>query len=46
MNEPQIAPIENNEIQSNKLKDAFMESIRNVENEETKLLKLQKQYRR
>ena len=44
MNEPQIAPIENNEIQSNKLKDAFMESIRNVENEETKLLKLQNQF--
>ena len=44
MNEPQIAPIENNEIQSNKRKDAFIESISNVENEETKLLKLQNQF--
>ena len=44
MNESQIAPIENNEIQSNKRKDAFIESISNVENEETKLLKLQNQF--
>lgn len=27
------------------IKNSFMESIRNIENEETKLLKLQKQYR-
>ena len=45
VNEPQITPIDNNNVQSNKRKDAFMESIRNVEDEETKLLKLQKQYR-
>lgn len=43
VNESQIAPINNN-TQSDKRKDAFMESIRNVENEETKLLKLQKQF--
>lgn len=44
VNEPQITPIDNNNVQSNKRKDAFMESIRNVEDEETKLLKLQKQF--
>ena len=44
VNETQITPIDNNNVQSNKRKDAFMESIRNVENEETKLLKLQKQF--
>lgn len=46
MNKPQTVPIENNEIQSNKRKYDFIESIRNVEveNEETKLLKLQQQY--
>lgn len=44
INEPQIEPVENIEVQSDKRKDAFMESIRNVENEETKLLKLQKQF--
>ena len=44
VNEPQITPIDNNNVQSNKRKDAFMESIRNVENEETKLLKLQNQF--
>lgn len=43
-NEPQIANIDNNEIQINTQKNAFMESIRNIENEETKLLKLQKQF--
>lgn len=44
-NKPQIANIENNEIQSNnKQKDTFLESIRNIENEETKLLKLQNQF--
>ncbi len=31
--------------ESENKKSAFMESIRNIENEETKLLKLQKQYR-
>lgn len=44
VNEPQITLIDNNNVQSNKRKDAFMESIRNVEDEETKLLKLQKQF--
>mgnify|MGYP006970853645 FL=1 len=44
VNEPQITPINNNNVQSDKRKDAFMESIRNVEDEETKLLKLQKQF--
>ena len=43
-NEPQVEPVENIEVQSDKRKDAFMESIRNVENEETKLLKLQQQF--
>ena len=43
-NEPQITPINNNNVQSDKRKDAFMESIRNIEDEETKLLKLQKQF--
>ena len=31
--------------EKNEQKNAFMESIRNIEDEETKLLKLQKQYR-
>ena len=31
--------------EKNEQKNAFMESIRNIEKEETKLLKLQKQYR-
>lgn len=44
VNEPQIAPINNNNTQLDKRKDAFIESIRNVEDEETKLLKLQKQF--
>lgn len=44
VNEPQITPINNNNVQSDKRKDVFMESIRNVEDEETKLLKLQKQF--
>ena len=35
----------NSNIESENKKSAFMESIRNIENEETKLLKLQKQYR-
>lgn len=39
-----IIPIEKNEIQSDKRKDDFIESIRNVENEQTKLLKLQEQF--
>lgn len=43
-NEPQIANIDNNEIQINNQRNAFIESIRNIENEETKLLKLQKQF--
>ena len=41
---PQITKKENYKVQSNKQKDSFVESIRNIENEETKLLKLQKQY--
>ena len=32
-------------IEKSEQKNAFMESIKNIENEETKLLKLQKQYR-
>ena len=32
-------------VESEKIKSAFIENIRNIENEETKLLKLQKQYR-
>lgn len=44
-NEPQIDTIDNNEMETSiNQKTAFMESIRNVENEETKLLKLQKQF--
>ncbi len=35
----------NSNIESENKKSAFMESIRNIEDEETKLLKLQKQYR-
>lgn len=34
-----------NNIENETKKSVFMESIRNIENEETKLLKLQKQYR-
>lgn len=41
----QTTNIESNEKQANDIKkDTFMESIRNIENEETKLLKLQKQF--
>lgn len=32
-------------VESEKTKNSFMESIKNIEDEETKLLKLQKQYR-
>lgn len=39
-----IIPVEKNEIQSDKRKDDFIEYIRNVENEQTKLLKLQEQF--
>lgn len=35
----------NNSIDEEKNKNTFMQSIKNVENEDTKLLKLQKQYR-
>lgn len=35
----------NSNVESEDKKSAFMESIRNIENEETRLLKLQKQYR-
>ena len=41
----QITDTENNVIEANnRKKDAFMEYIRNIENEETMLLKLQQQY--
>lgn len=40
----QIAFEEKDNIQSDKKKDTFMENIRKVEDEETKLLKLQQQY--
>ena len=43
-NQTQITNEENYEVQSNKQKDSFVEYIKNIENEETKLLKLQKQY--
>lgn len=42
--EPQIASAENGNIQSDKRKEDFIESVRNIEDEETKLLKLQQQY--
>lgn len=35
----------NNSVESENKKISFMESIRNIEDEETKLLKLQRQYR-
>ena len=35
----------NNKIENEKIKKSFIEELKNVENEETKLLKLQKQYR-
>ena len=35
----------NNSVEIENRKTSFMESIRNIEDEETKLLKLQKQYR-
>lgn len=41
---PQITNIDNNEIKSNNQRNAFMESISNIENEETRLLKLQRQF--
>lgn len=41
----QTTNIESNEKQANDIKkDTFLESIKNIENEETKLLKLQKQF--
>ncbi len=43
-NQTKIANEKNYEVQSNKQKDSFVEYIRNIENEETKLLNLQKQY--
>lgn len=44
-NRPQIHHIEPNKIQNNSnQKESFIESIRNIENDETKLLKLQKQF--
>lgn len=35
----------NSSVKNENIKSSFMESIKNIENEETKLLKLQKQYR-
>lgn len=47
--ERNITPIENQVIATqeiaNKRKESFEQSIKNIENDETKLLKLQKQYR-
>lgn len=40
--QPQVSNINNN-IQDNK-KDSFVEALRNIENDETRLLKLQRQY--
>lgn len=36
----------NNKIENDTQKQNFLETIKNIENEETKLLKLQKQYRK
>lgn len=36
----------NNKIENDTQKQKFLETIKNIENEETKLLKLQKQYRK
>lgn len=36
----------NNKIENDTQKQAFLDNIKNIENEETKLLKLQKQYRK
>lgn len=44
-NESQVETIKDNAIQPNiKQKDDFIETLRNIENDETKLLKLQKQF--
>ena len=44
-NESQVENIKDNAVQSNmKQKDDFIETLRNIENDETKLLKLQKQF--
>ena len=40
-----IAKEDKSIVESENTKNTFMESIKNIENEETKLLKLQKQYR-
>ena len=40
-----IAKEDKSIVESENTKNAFMESVKNIENEETKLLKLQKQYR-
>ena len=40
-----IAKEDKSIVESENTKNAFMESIKNIEDEETKLLKLQKQYR-
>lgn len=39
-----IEPVLNMEVKEENNKNSFMEDIRNIENKETKLLKLQKQY--
>lgn len=43
-NNPTVNPNVENIKQNQKIKSDFMDSIKNTENEETKLLKLQKQY--
>lgn len=40
-----IAKEDKSIVESENTKNAFMESVKNIEDEETKLLKLQKQYR-
>lgn len=40
-----IAKEDKSIVESENTKNTFMESVKNIENEETKLLKLQKQYR-
>ena len=42
--ESNIEPVLNMEVKEENNKNSFMEDIKNIENEETKLFKLQKQY--
>lgn len=43
-NENNIEPVLNVELKEENSKNSFMNELRNIENDETKLLKLQKQY--